>query len=596
MDPYGATHPPIFKWDPKNLEIRTMSVENSNYGPISFKWDLKNLEIKTRSVEKTLEPLVIQVTTLVNTKGPSKKKKGRSKRAHVLVGAVEAATANFIERGQEIAYENPDIKVEMLGAVEEVRKTGDTMSLAAREFAEDPCSSVKRGNMVRAARNLLSAVTRLLILADMVDVHRLLKSLQVVEDDLEKVKNASSQSELLDNFRLFGKNTNDLVNQAAKRQNELKDPRLRDDLASARAVLKKNSMMLLTASKAYVRHPELAAAKANRDFVFKQVCEAVNTISDVAQGKATGAGQMPYEGPGELASALDDFDERINMDPLTYNEVRTRPSLEERLESIISGAALMADSFCTREDRRLKIVEECNAVRQALQDLLTEYMDNMGRKQPTDNLDKAIDHMYRKTKDLRRQLRKAVVDHVFTEHANKLVEVANLACTMSNNEDGVKMVRYAAAQIEQLCPQVINAAIILAARPKSKVAQENMDAFKDAWENQVRILTDAVDDITTIDDFLAVSESHILEDVKTCVRAINESDPDTLDRIAGAIRGRSARVCNVVGSEMDNYEPCMYTERVLEAVKVLRDQVLPNFAQRVDVAVEALKLNSWKRG
>ena len=59
---------------------------------------------------------------------------------------------------------------------------------------------------------------------------------------------------------------------------------------------------------------------------------------------------------------------------------------------------------------------------------------------------------------------------VFTEHANKLVEVANLACTMSNNEDGVKMVRYGAAQIEQLCPQVINAACILAARPKSKVS------------------------------------------------------------------------------------------------------------------------------
>lgn len=43
---------------------------------------------------------------------------------------------------------------------------------------------------------------------------------------------------------------------------------------------------------------------------------------------------------------------------------------------------------------------------------------------------------------------------VFTEHANKLVEVANLACSMSGNEDGVKMVRYAAAQIENLCPQV----------------------------------------------------------------------------------------------------------------------------------------------
>jgi len=94
---------------------------------------------------------------------------------------------------------------------------------------------------------------------------------------------------------------------------------------------------------------------------------------------------------------------------------------------------------------------------------------------------------------------------VFTEHANKLVEVANLACSMSGNEDGVKMVRYAAAHIENLCPQVINAARILASRPKSKVALENMDVFREAWENQVRILTEAVDDITTIDDFLAVS-------------------------------------------------------------------------------------------
>lgn len=40
---------------------------------------------------------------------------------------------------------------------------------------------------VRAARNLLSAVTRLLILADMIDVHLLLKKLKTVEDDLENV-------------------------------------------------------------------------------------------------------------------------------------------------------------------------------------------------------------------------------------------------------------------------------------------------------------------------------------------------------------------------------------------------------------------------
>lgn len=34
------------------------------------------------------------------------------------------------------------------------------------------------------------------------------------------------------------------------------------------------------------------------------------------------------------------------------------------------------------------------------------------------------------------------------------LQVANLVCSMSNNEDGVKMVRHAADHIEALCPQV----------------------------------------------------------------------------------------------------------------------------------------------
>ena len=91
-------------------------------------WNPRHLEIKTRSVEKTLEPLVMQVTTLVSSKSPQKKK-GKSKRAHVLVAAVEKATANFVERGRVIAQENPEIEPEMLGAVDEVMKTGEVSDL-----------------------------------------------------------------------------------------------------------------------------------------------------------------------------------------------------------------------------------------------------------------------------------------------------------------------------------------------------------------------------------------------------------------------------------------------------------------------------------
>ncbi|KAK1792828.1 hypothetical protein P4O66_012737, partial [Electrophorus voltai] len=169
-----------------------------------------------------------------------------------------------------------------------------------------------------------------------------------------------------------------------------------------------------------------------------------------------------------------------------------------------------------------------------------------------------------------------------------LLRVANLACSISNNEEGVKLVRMAATQIDSLCPQVINAALTLAARPQSKVAQDNMDVFKDQWEKQVRILTEAVDDITSVDDFLSVSENHILEDVNKCVIALQEGDMDTLDRTAGAIRGRAARVVHIINAEMENYEPGVYTERVLETLRLLSETVMPRFAEQVEVAIEAL--------
>nr|XP_045740624.1 catenin alpha-2 isoform X5 [Mirounga angustirostris] len=592
--------------------------------PIILKWDPKSLEIRTLTVERLLEPLVTQVTTLVNTsnKGPSGKKKGRSKKAHVLAASVEQATQNFLDKGEQIAKESQDLKEELVAAVEDVRKQGETMRIASSEFADDPCSSVKRGTMVRAARALLSAVTRLLILADMADVMRLLSHLKIVEEALEAVKNATNEQDLANRFKEFGKEMVKLNYVAARRQQELKDPHCRDEMAAARGALKKNATMLYTASQAFLRHPDVAATRANRDYVFKQVQEAIAGISNAAQATSPTDEAKGHTGIGELAAALNEFDNKIILDPMTFSEARFRPSLEERLESIISGAALMADSSCTRDDRRERIVAECNAVRQALQDLLSEYMNNAGRKERESAIDKTLDRLIKKKRE-RTQLRKAVMDHisdsfletnvpllvlieaaksgnekevkeyaqVFREHANKLVEVANLACSISNNEEGVKLVRMAATQIDSLCPQVINAALTLAARPQSKVAQDNMDVFKDQWEKQVRVLTEAVDDITSVDDFLSVSENHILEDVNKCVIALQEGDVDTLDRTAGAIRGRAARVIHIINAEMENYEAGVYTEKVLEATKLLSETVMPRFAEQVEVAIEALSAN-----
>ena len=46
---------------------------------------------------------------------------------------------------------------------------------------------------------------------------------------------------------------------------------------------------------------------------------------------------------------------------------------------------------------------------------------------------------------------------------------------------------------------MIKAAEVLANRPKSKVAAENMEVFRSAWEAQLSLLTDAVDDLVTME-------------------------------------------------------------------------------------------------
>ncbi|TNN29736.1 Catenin alpha-1 [Liparis tanakae] len=92
------------------------------------------------------------------------------------------------------------------------------MRQASGEFAEDPCSSVKRGNMVRAARALLSAVTHLLVLADMSDVYKLLLQLKLVEENLVKVRNAGTEQDLGIQYKALKPEVDKLNMMSAKRQ------------------------------------------------------------------------------------------------------------------------------------------------------------------------------------------------------------------------------------------------------------------------------------------------------------------------------------------------------------------------------------------
>ncbi|XP_028414979.1 catenin alpha-2-like [Dendronephthya gigantea] len=592
------------------------------------KWDPKTMEIRTHSVEKALEPLVQQVTTLVN-RYKSLRKAGKSKTAHQLVREIVAAIDKLIQVGQDIADDFPEIADEMLKACRDTKNAGELMGVDSKTFANDPHSNEKRNDMIKSARALLSAVTRLLCIADMADVYRLLASLKLVEEKLAELERVKDPQALVAAFKSLGVDLMSLAKLSGARQADLKDPRRKEEIAAARAMLKDASKMLLTSSKVYVQHPDIQSAHINRNYVLKQMSEALQTIYGAAQ--ATGKSEpSPFEAPGALSGALDNFDANLVMDPAAFLEKRTQIRIEEQLERILAGARRLSDLPTTRVSTREKLLLECANVRNALHELVAVYVNyaqTKRRQKPGDELDQSIQNMTERTQDLRKQMRVAVADHisdtfldtlvplmllveaaqdgnqkeveecaiVFTEGAAKLEEVANLACSVSSNAEGVKLVRVVTKNIHALCPQVINAARTLAARPRSRAARENMDVFKTSWENQVHLLVDAVDEITGVDEFLAVSENHIGEDVETCIQALKQRDVETLDRSAGLIRGRTERVISVVLTEMENFEQGPYTEGVQKTVRSLKEDIIPRFADVVESTVETLSQNPRAR-
>nr|XP_021503427.1 catenin alpha-3-like [Meriones unguiculatus] len=191
--------------------------------PITLNMDTQDLQIQTFTVEKLLEPLIIQVTTLVNCpQNPSNRKKGRSKRARVLLASVEEATWNLLDKGEKIAKEAAVLKEELTAALQEVRKESTALKVSAERFTDDPCYLPKREAVVQAARALLAAVTRLLILADMIDVVCLLQHVSSFQRTFESLKNVSNKSDLQKTYQKLGKELENLDYLAFKRQQRCK--------------------------------------------------------------------------------------------------------------------------------------------------------------------------------------------------------------------------------------------------------------------------------------------------------------------------------------------------------------------------------------
>ncbi|XP_061903165.1 alpha-catulin isoform X2 [Entelurus aequoreus] len=479
------------------------------------------LEIKTRSVEQTLIPLVSQITTLINHKDRPKKSERTLVAIHRVGQAVNAAVGRFVAVGEAIAAENHELKDEMGHACFEARRAGDAIAQLTDVGPAAPDAHVTvfsdRTGMVKAARLLLSSVTKVLVLADRIVIKQIVTSRNKVLVTLDHLERVSTFQEFVQIFSQFGNEMVEFAHLTGDRQNDLKDEKKKAKMAAARAVLEKCTMMLLTASKTCLRHPDCESARINKDGVFQRMrCALEQVIEIVTEARSGGENKVV---PASVSSGIRDY--KASVECLRDHLHASPPDgVGGRLEALVERTEDFTDSAYTGHEQRQVILGMCQLARQDARQLLHAWTRaSVHAGEATEDLEVAVAKSCQSVGELGRELHKvavgrasdtlrvhgehsplralkaaggegnleAVVQHcrTLTEQKEQLVENCRLLCHVSGTEPLEITCSHAEENFHVIGPQIISAAQTLALHPSSKIAKENLEVFCEAWESQL---------------------------------------------------------------------------------------------------------------
>ncbi|XP_071355819.1 alpha-catulin isoform X1 [Trachinotus anak] len=483
------------------------------------------LEIKTRSVEQTLIPLVSQITTLINHKDKPKKSERTLAAIHRVGQAVSVAVGRFVAVGEAIATENQELKDEMGQACFEARRAGDAIAQLTDVGSALPSQSdgrvtvfSDRTGMVKAARLLLSSVTKVLVLADRIVIKQIITSRNKVLVTLDHLERVSTFQEFVQIFSQFGNEMVEFAHLTGDRQNDLKDEKKKARMAAARAVLEKCTMMLLTASKTCLRHPDCESARINKDAVFHRMrCALEQVIEIVTEARSCGENKIL---PASIYNGIKDF--KSSVECLRENLYTLSPEgVGSQLEALVERTEDFTDSAYTSHEQRQAILSLCQLVRQDTQQLMHAWIEaqSVHAKEATEDMEVAILKTCQSVSDLRRELHKVAVgrasdllkvhgeqlplralkvagaegnleavaeySRTLTEQKEQLVETCRLLCHVSGTEPLEITCIHAEETFHVIGPQIISAAQTLALHPSSKIAKENLEVFCEAWESQL---------------------------------------------------------------------------------------------------------------
>ncbi|XP_044242690.1 alpha-catulin isoform X4 [Ursus arctos] len=464
-------------------------------GPSGFAFD-SGLEIKTRSVEQTLLPLVSQITTLINHKDNTKKSDKTLQAIQRVGQAVNLAVGRFVKVGEAIANENWDLKEEINIACIEAKQAGETIaaltdisSLNHPESDGQITIFTDKTGVIKAARLLLSSVTKVLLLADRVVIKQIITSRNKVLATMERLEKVNSFQEFVQIFSQFGNEMVEFAHLTGDRQNDLKDEKKKAKMAAARAVLEKCTMMLLTASKTCLRHPNCESAHKNKEGVFDRMKVALDKVIEIVTDcKPSGETDISSV---SIFTGIKEF--KMNIEALRENlYFQSKENLSVTLEVILERTEDFTDSAYTSHEHRERILELSTQARLELQQLLSVWIQSLHRtatQLAADLLKSHADHVVLKALKLTgvEGNLEGLAEYAckLSEQKEQLVEVCRLLRHISGTEPLEITCVHAEETFQVTGQQIISAAETLTLHPSSKIAKENLDVFCEAWESQI---------------------------------------------------------------------------------------------------------------
>ncbi|XP_058982209.1 alpha-catulin isoform X1 [Musca domestica] len=198
--------------------------------------------------------------------------------------AVNMSVDRLVTIGEIIAEGFQDIKGDMFECCKDARDTGKSIEQLCisgdliHDSAGVPKPYVDHTAIVLASRSLLTSITRVLLLVDIIVVKQLFSFKYKDSKCPQNLECVMNFTKFVQAFSAFGTEMVEMTYLTGSNANCAKEERRRSEILSARQVLEHSVKVLITSSKVCMVHYNCVIARENRNTVFCQIRRGMDHI------------------------------------------------------------------------------------------------------------------------------------------------------------------------------------------------------------------------------------------------------------------------------------------------------------------------------